>query len=157
MTDDNPYVKLLLQNLKSHDSDLRKRATQELWRLWFEQKGEAALEQIRKAEVWLQMGEVTEAEAILNQLIVDLPDFVEAWNRRAVLYYVTHRYGKALEDCKVVITLNPVHFGALHGMGLCYVALENYPAAIHAFRQALEVQPYSLENQRLILECTAKL
>ena len=42
-------------------------------------------------------------------------------------------------------------------MGLCYVALEEYSAAIQAFRKALEIQPYALENQRLILECIAHL
>jgi cytochrome c-type biogenesis protein CcmH/NrfG len=42
-------------------------------------------------------------------------------------------------------------------MGLCYAALGEYSEAIWAFRKALEIQPYSLENQKLILECTARL
>jgi tetratricopeptide (TPR) repeat protein len=50
-----------------------------------------------------------------------------------------------------------MHFGALHGMGLCHIALGEYREALTAFHQALAVQPYSLENQRMILECTAKL
>jgi Flp pilus assembly protein TadD len=56
-----------------------------------------------------------------------------------------------------VLKLNPVHFGALHGLGLCHAALGNYSAAIRAFRSALEIQPHAIENQRLILECTARL
>jgi tetratricopeptide (TPR) repeat protein len=55
------------------------------------------------------------------------------------------------------VKLNPVHFGALHGMGLSYAALGQYQAAIYAFRQALAIQPYSLVNQKLILECTLRL
>ncbi|MBC6421507.1 MAG: tetratricopeptide repeat protein [Hormoscilla sp. SP5CHS1] len=47
------------------------------------------------------------------------------------------------------IALNPVHFGALHGLGLCHAALGEDRQAIGAFRRALEIQPY--ENQRLIL------
>lgn len=66
-------------------------------------------------------------------------------------------YRKALTDCDRVIELVPVHFGALHGKGLCQMALGNYTAAIQAFKQALDVQPYALINQKLILECTAKL
>jgi len=42
-------------------------------------------------------------------------------------------------------------------MGLCHAAMGNYRAAIRAFRQALEIQPYALVNQKLILECTARL
>lgn len=153
----DPYAKSLLDDLKNSDETVRQRATQELWRMWFEQKGSIGLNQIRRAEVLLHGGDITQAEAVLTQLIQDLPDFAEAWNRRAVLYYTTKQYRKALLNCQRVIQLNPVHFGALHGLGLCHAALGEYPKAIKAFRQALEIQPYSVENQRLILECTARL
>jgi tetratricopeptide (TPR) repeat protein len=150
-------INTLLENLKQPDETVRRQATHKLWKIWFEQKGTTGLEQIRKAEVWLQTGNTTEAEAVLTRLIEDLPDFAEAWNRRAVLYYITEQYDKALADCKQVIELNPIHFGAIHGMGLCYAARGDFSAAIRAFRQALEIQPYSVENQRLILECTSQL
>ncbi|MGC9525505.1 MAG: tetratricopeptide repeat protein [Limnospira sp.] len=156
MTDD-PHLQLLLEDLKSPDPAVRDRATRQLWRLWFEQKGMAGLEQLRRAEDSLQTGAVSDAEAILTQLIRDLPDFAEAWNRRAVLYYTTRQFAKALRDCEEVVRLNPIHFGALQGIGLCHAALGNYPKAIATFRRALEIQPYSVDNQRLILECTARL
>ncbi|ERT04490.1 tetratricopeptide repeat family protein [Lyngbya aestuarii BL J] len=150
-------INALLENLKQPDEILRRQATHQLWKIWFEQKGTTGLEKIRQAEVWLQGGNSREAEGVLTQLIEDLPDFAEAWNRRAVLYYITEEYDKALADCKQVIELNPIHFGAIHGMGLCYAAMGDLSAAIRAFRQALEIQPYSVENQRLILECTSQL
>lgn len=153
----DPYAQSLLEDLKNSDETVRQRATQELWRMWFEQKGSIGLNQIRRAEVLLHGGDITQAEAVLTQLIQDLPDFAEAWNRRAVLYYTIKQYRKALFDCQRVIQLNPFHFGGLHGLGLCHAALGEYPKAIKAFRQALEIQPYSVENQRLILECTARL
>ncbi|HEY9807607.1 MAG TPA: tetratricopeptide repeat protein, partial [Candidatus Obscuribacterales bacterium] len=115
------------------------------------------LEQIRQAQMFLEAGEQLQAEAVLTQLTQDLPDFAEAWNRRAVLYYIQGKYRKSLADCQQVVQLNPIHFGALHGIGLCHVALGEYREAIPAFRHALEIQPYSVENQRFILECTAKL
>jgi tetratricopeptide (TPR) repeat protein len=74
-----------------------------------------------------------------------------------VLYFVQQQYRKAITDCQSTIELNPIHFGAWHGLGLAYAALGEYRDAIHAFRRALEIQPYAIENQRLILECTAKL
>jgi tetratricopeptide (TPR) repeat protein len=98
-----------------------------------------------------------QAEEVLTELINDQPDFAEAWNRRAVLYYTLGQYKKSLDDCEMVVKLNSVHFSALNCMGLCHAALGNYSAAIAAFRRALEIQPYALENQRLILECTARL
>ena len=96
-------------------------------------------------------------EILLTQLIKEQPDFAEAWNRRGFLYYTTGDYQKSLTDCNVVIQINPVHFGALHGIGLCEVAQGKYRQAIQAFSRALEIQPYSLVNQRLVLECTLRL
>lgn len=150
-------INSLLENLKNSDERVRQQATEELWRRWFYQKGAYGWEVLQDSQVLLMAGKTTQAEELLTELINDQPDFVEAWNRRAVFYYVIGDYEKSLNDCQIVVKLNPIHFGALHGMGLCYAALENYTAAIQAFRKALEIQPYALENQRLILECTARL
>ncbi|MCU0570666.1 MAG: tetratricopeptide repeat protein [Oculatellaceae cyanobacterium Prado106] len=154
---DNSRIDALLQDLKDPDEAVRDEATAELWRLWFHQKGTYGLELLEESQTLINAGEFLEAEALLTDLIADQPDFAEAWNRRAVLYYLTEQYRKSLTDCKKVIDLNPVHFGALHGMGLCYAALGDYADAIYAFRRALEIQPHALINQKLLLECTARL
>jgi len=151
------HVSRLLDDLKSTNEIVRQQATKELWRLWFYQKGAYGLELIQRSQLLLDVGDVAEAEVLLTELIGDQPDFAEAWNRRAVLYYITGRYHQAIQDCEKVIELNSVHFGALHGLGLCHAALGEYSKAIQAFQQALELQPYAIENQRLILECTARL
>lgn len=151
------FIASLLEDLKSEEESVREQATQELWRIWFEQKGLLSLEVIRRAQMLLESGKVTEAERLLTDLIKQQPDFAEAWNRRAVLSYMQGNYHQAIVDCKQVIELNPIHFGALHGLGLCYAALGEYRAAIQAFHQALALQPYSVANQRWILECTARL
>lgn len=150
-------IPVLLDKLKSDDATVRDRATQELWRIWFEQKGMLGLEVLRRAQILLEMGNTEQAELMLSQLIKRQPDFAEAWNRRAVLYYVQGQYLQAIADCQQAIRLNPIHFGALHGLGLCYMARNEYSKAIRAFRQALRLQPHSIENQRLLLECTARL
>jgi len=154
---DERVTQRLLEDLKNSDGAVRERATQELWRAWFEQKGVLGLEMIRRAQMMLEVGDTSGAEAALTDLIRAQPDFAEAWNRRAVLYYLLQDYPKAIADCKKVVELNPIHFGALHGLGLCYVALGNHRVALKAFKRALEIQPFSIENQRWLLECTAKL
>ncbi|HEY9626026.1 MAG TPA: tetratricopeptide repeat protein [Coleofasciculaceae cyanobacterium] len=153
----NPAIDLLLEDLKNSDEAVRDQATQELWRIWFQQKGGYGLDLLRQSQTLLEAGKLEAAELVLSDLIQDQPDFSEAWNRRAVLFYLQGEYHKSLADCQQVLRLNPAHFGALHGMGLCLAALEDYLAAIKTFRRALEIQPYALENQRLILECTARL
>ncbi|MGK7958524.1 MAG: tetratricopeptide repeat protein [Crocosphaera sp.] len=147
----------LLQDLKNVDEVARQRATKELWQLWFGQKGEIGRELLRRSQFFLETGNDQKAEEILTETIENYPDFAEAWNRRAVLYFSLEKYGKAQQDCQEVIRLIPYHFGALHGLGLCFLALGKYQEAIAAFRKALEVQPHALINQKLILECTALL
>jgi tetratricopeptide (TPR) repeat protein len=154
---DEAWINSLLQDLKNPDEPVRQQATQELWQLWFQQKGVYGLELLGRSQALIEAGLMEQAEALLTEIIQAQPDFAEAWNRRAVLYYVQRQYRKSLADCRQTVELNPIHFGALHGMGLCYAALGEYSEAIWAFRKALEIQPYSLENQKLILECTARL
>ncbi|MDB9527251.1 tetratricopeptide repeat protein [Oscillatoria sp. CS-180] len=147
----------LLNDLKDPDSNVRQVATESLWRRWYTQKGAYGAQILVQSQTMLDEGQVEEAEALLSKTIKGMPDFAEAWNRRAVLYYLQQRYWQAISDCEQVLALVPYHFGALHGMGLCHAGLGNHVAAIQFFRRALEVQPYSTLNERLILECTAKL
>jgi tetratricopeptide (TPR) repeat protein len=154
---DSSSIESLLEDLKNPDETVRNRATKEFWRMWFYQKGTYGLEIIEKSQSLLDKGLFAEAEVVLTDLIQDQPDFAEAWNRRAFLYYMTENYQKSLADCLHVVKINPIHFGALHGVGLCYAAMGEYTDAIAAFRKALHIQPYSLINQKLILECTARL
>ena len=150
-------IEELLYDLKSEDEDIRDRATQGLWEMWFTQKGTQGLRVLRQSQIMADSGNIRQAELMLTQLIHSQPDFVEAWNRRAVLFYMQADYKRSIKDCLKAIALNPYHFGAVHGLGLCYAAIGNYREAISTFRAALKIQPHSLTNQKLILECTAML
>ncbi|MBW4676047.1 MAG: tetratricopeptide repeat protein [Desmonostoc geniculatum HA4340-LM1] len=154
---DSLSINSLLEELKNPDATVREQATRKIWRIWFQQKGIYGLERIDRSQKLLDAGEIAEAETALTELLREQPDFAEAWNRRAFLYYSIGDYQKSLADCQMVVQINPIHFGALHGMGLCYAALGKYSEAIRAFKRALEIQPYSLVNQKLILECTFRL
>jgi len=154
---DSLSINSLLADLKNSDVRVREQATRQIWRIWFQQKGISGLEKIDQSQKLLDTGKIPEAETLLTELVESQPDFAEAWNRRAFLYYSISEYKKSLADCQQVIRLNPLHFGALHGMGLCYAALGKYSEAIQAFRSALVIQPYSLVNHKLILECTLRL
>jgi tetratricopeptide (TPR) repeat protein len=154
---DDSTLEVLLQSLKQEDEYQRELATAALWQSWFYQKGEVGNQQLQQAQALIDEGRLDVAEALLTTLVTELPDFAEAWNRRAVLYFLQHRYREAGADCQRVIHLVPYHFGTLHGLGLCHAAMGQYKDAIQAFRRALAVQPYALVNQQLILECTVQL
>lgn len=153
----SPDAEALLQDLKDADSDVRQAATEALWRLWYSQMGAYGVQLLARSQKLLEADKFNEVEDILTETLQGMPDFAEAWNRRAVLYYIQKRYREAIADCEKAIALVPYHFGALHGLGLCHMSLGHYIAAIQAFRRALEVQPFATINERLILECTARL
>lgn len=146
-----------LEQLKQEDPQIRNQATEDLWTHWFWQKGVTGMEQLRRSQILIDEGRIAQAERTLSQLIQDHPDFAEAWNRRAVLYYLQQDFKQAAADCQKTLKLVPFHFGALHGLGLCYAAQGDLTHAIQTFQQALEIQPHALLNQKLILECMAKL
>ncbi len=150
-------ISQLLEKLRDEDETVRQSATAQLWQIWFQQKGVWGLEQLRRAQKLVEQGNFKQAEDLLTEVIEDNPTFAEARNRRAVLYYLQGKYEKSRADCSQVVAFNQFHFGAWHGLGLCNAALGNYYDAIAAFRKALKIQPYALTNQKLILECTAKL
>jgi len=150
-------IEALLSDLKDTNPNIREIATEALWRRWYTQKGAYGAQILVRSQTLLEAGKADDAEQLLSETVDEFPDFAEAWNRRAVLYYLQKRYWKAIADCEKVVDLVPYHFGALHGMGVCHAALGNHIAAIQAFRRALAVQPYASINERMILECTARL
>ena len=50
---------------------------------------------------------------LLDSVIALKPDYVEAWNRRATVYYLKQDYGHAIADIREVLAREPRHFGAL--------------------------------------------
>lgn len=82
------------------------------------------------------------------------PGFAEAWNKCATVRYMLacvsqprasaeaeEAFRAAVRDCHRVLELNPRHFGALSGLGLCHVALRERDEALDAFRRAIAVHP----------------
>ena len=150
-------INALLNNLKNDEQEVRESAVRELWQRWFEQKGILGVQLLNRSRLLIEAGDIDQAEMVLTQLIESMPDFAEAWNQRAILYFIEHRYRKSILDCQQATRLNPFHFGALHGMGLSHFRLQEYDLAAQAFRQVLELQPHSVENRRMLLECIAHL
>jgi tetratricopeptide (TPR) repeat protein len=154
MEDDKEF---LLRQLHSTDSDVRADATNRLWQLWFGAAGPEAEQRLLRAERLMEHKDFDAAEAALTELIRDYPNFPEGWNRRATMRYLRGEHETSLADCVQVVALEPNHFGAWHGMGLCLIALRRYGEAVKAFRRALEIQPFAQANQDLLAACLAKL
>jgi len=65
----------------------------------------------------------------------------QAHNKRATVLYLMKQYRESIAVCELVLELNPYHFGAASGMGMCYIGLAEYKEALHAFERTLQIHP----------------
>ncbi|PON10915.1 hypothetical protein C2W62_47560, partial [Candidatus Entotheonella serta] len=70
----------------------------------------------------------------------------------ATTYYLMRRYEESIADCERTIALNPHHFGALSGAGLCYLGQRNLTKALEFFERAVVVNPNMPQIQQYIEE-----
>jgi tetratricopeptide (TPR) repeat protein len=133
--------------LHADDPELVALAEATLWQVWG-RSGDAAVdglfaEGLRALETQDWLGAVS----AFSRVVEAAPAFAEGWNKRATARYLATHYASSIADCEEVVRLNPWHFGALSGQGLCHVALGQLPAAARCFRRALQVHP-RLEGAR---------
>jgi hypothetical protein len=63
-----------------------------------------------------------------HALIIDAaPGFAERWHKRATVHFLLGNYPASIKDINKTVTLEPRYFGALAGLGLIYLHLENPP------------------------------
>ncbi len=82
-----------------------------------------------------------DAMEAFSRVVTLAPDFAEGWNKRATVLYLMGRTTESMQDIDHVLALEPRHFGALSGLGLCNVRLGKDQAALDAFKRAAAIDP----------------
>ncbi len=138
----DPRLEELFASLKS-ETDIYNAANlaNEIWQIWFEHEDAMANSLMTRGVQQMESYAINAALETFNRLIELKPDFAEAWNRRATIYYQIGEYDASLKDIDEVLKLEPYHFGALSGRGLVYMGKQEYFMARSAFLTLLEVYP----------------
>ena len=150
-------VQQLLSDLKNPNPATRNHATQELWKIWYREAGKPAEDQLDQGTRLMGENRLDDAHQVFKDLIKNHPDFAEAHNKLATLLFLKGEHAESVFECERVLKLNPHHFGALNGMGMCQYQLARYDEAFTSFKRALEIQPYADMNREYMARCRANL
>jgi tetratricopeptide (TPR) repeat protein len=113
-----------------------------IWDVWMSHADADAQDALQQATRAIADRALDEAEAILDGLIALQPDYAEAWNKRATLYFLQRRDRESVADIRRVLELEPRHFGAICGFGQICLRQGDRASALFAFDAALRVNPH---------------
>ena len=136
--------------LRDSDPKVRALTEQAMWEVW-SRSGDAEIDALFALGVeQMSMRQLDLAVDTFTKIIRRRPDFAEAWNKRATVYFVLGEYAKSLADCDEVMARNPYHWGALSGYGMIYVEMDQPSRAVEYFEKALAVNPNLTSVQQAI-------
>ncbi|MCU0868326.1 MAG: hypothetical protein MUF30_01810 [Burkholderiales bacterium] len=112
-----------------------------IWTLWMYHPHHVAARHLDRAatEIAAQCHDL--AETRLAQLVRRAPDYSEAWNKRATLYYLQERDAECVDALCHVLDLEPRHFGAMCALAEILDTHGDAAGARFAFAAALRVHP----------------
>jgi tetratricopeptide (TPR) repeat protein len=123
------------------DDESAKYIENRIWAIWLASTSDTANLLMGRTKTALDGKDYDLAIKLLDAIIDIRPDFVEAWNRRATVYYTKKDYGRAMADIREVLVREPRHFGALSGLGIILQEVGDEKSALDAFRRALAIHP----------------
>jgi tetratricopeptide (TPR) repeat protein len=124
------------------DEESAKHVEARIWAIWMQTSSDTAALLMLRAKAAMELQQMDVALKLLDAIVKLRPDWTEAWNRRATLYYLQNDYARSLADIQQVLAREPRHFGALAGLGMIMQDLGDDKHALEAFRKALAINPH---------------
>ena len=137
---------------KADNEQSGKAIEQAIWQLWAQSGSPTADVLLQQATRAMSANSHPAALRILDTIVEIKPDFAEAWNKRATVYYLERDFKRSLADIEMVLDLEPRHFGALSGLGMIRREQGDNKGALKAFRRALVIHPHQPSAKRAVKE-----
>jgi tetratricopeptide (TPR) repeat protein len=136
-------IDFLFEALKAApDDEIARQVESRIWAIWLFSGSDTADLLMNRVKAAIEAKDTALAIQLLDSIIEIKPDYIEAWNRRATLFFSMKDYGRAMTDIREVLNREPRHFGALAGLGMILEELGDDKQALEAFRKALAVNPH---------------
>jgi tetratricopeptide (TPR) repeat protein len=151
-------IDFLFEALKiAPDDETAKQVENRIWALWLASGSDTADLLMSRVKAAIDAKDTNLAIQLLGSIIEIKPDYIEAWNRRATLYFGNREYGRAMADIREVLGREPRHFGALTGLGLILQEIGDDKQALEVYRRALAVHPHLLKIPDVVKTLTEKV
>ena len=149
-TQKNEINKLFDKLKKENNYKTAELLEKKIWALWHVHPNDNTLtEKLKLGIEIMQYGNYDYALKIFNNVLSSDPDWSEAWNKRATLFFVMKQYDESLDDIEKVLNIESRHFGALSGQARIFIKLQEYEKAIISLKKALKFYP-SFKSGELI-------
>jgi tetratricopeptide (TPR) repeat protein len=138
----NRNIEFLFGALKAAPDEASAKAVEDrIWAVWSSSGGDTANLLLSRAKKAADGHDYGLAVRLLSAAIELRPDYTEAWNRRATVYFLQRDYVNSMADIARVLSREPRHFGALSGLGVILQDVGDDKHALEAYRKALAVYP----------------
>ena len=117
--------------------------TNQIWRIWHEIDDPKITRAFETGVQMMNLGFHSRAIDYFDKVIFEMPNFAEAWNKRATAHFMMGNFDLSMRDISKTLELEPRHFGALDGMGLIFIHLNQPEKAIDIYDKMLEIFPNS--------------
>ena len=151
---DDRIIKLnqLFEDLKIENKSISAEVEQKIWKIWSTHpNNEKLTKMLREGTDLVNNQKLNEAIVLFSDLIELDPNWAEAWNKRATVFYLIGEYQKSQNDIDKVLDLEKRHFGALAGQGLVNIELQNYEKAIKSYEDAMQIYP-TLKSGKIMIK-----
>src|SRR5215470_18815656 len=154
----NRNIDFLFGALKAAPDEASAKAVEDrIWAVWTGAGNETTNLLMSRAKKAADDKDYDLAIRMLSSIIEIKPDFTEAWNRRATIYFLKKDYTNSMADIAKVLSREPRHFGALSGLGLIMQDIGDDKHALEAYRKALEIYPRLKGMEERIKTLTEKV
>ena len=151
---DERIIKLdrLFNDLKINNSSIGFEIEQKIWKMWSTHPYDNKLtNMLADGSDLVNNQKLYQAIDIFSKVIELDPNWAEAWNKRATVFYLIGEYEKSQNDIDKVLDLEKRHFGALAGQGLVNIKLKNYEKAIKSYEEAMKIYP-SMNSGKIMIK-----
>jgi tetratricopeptide (TPR) repeat protein len=150
-------IKELSRQLQDPDPTVNQMAEHALWSIWFRMSDPTANKELCRGAKAITAREFDAAIAHCTRAIEMDPAFAEAYNQRAIAYYLLERFEDSIADCRRSVECMPCHFGAWAGMGHGQAHLGRLAEACESYQRAVEINPHLEGVRQLLSELRKKL